>query len=637
MPKEQSTSIAKAVYKLQLFLYAGIQNEDQIIAAGSLMSRGDYEDVVAERSYISHCGYPLCKSELPSERPRKGRYRISLKEHKVYDLHETYMYCSSSCLVNSRAFAGILQEQRSLVQNPNKIAEILRLFDPSNLESAEAAWKKPDLAMSNLVIQEKGEVKAGEVPPVDYTGPSNAIEGYVPRRDAKSKTSSPAIVAGPTLSSEKYSFVNDLDFTSTIIISDGYSVSKFPSSLSTSNSEVTNKDGEGTSGKLNVQSSSSTKTSSGKIQRKMKAGKSKAVKTDGFSLQDVASPSNPQTTSSLNNEGSGEASEVDKASNLGQSRLKPSLKSSGSKKLGRSVTWADENAGSSENDGLCDVRDESYKGDDEDSLLLESAEACAKALSQAAEAVASGQVDVIDAMSEVGLTIVPQANNINPHDIADDDNSERKESAAIQWPGKSGLPQSDMFNPDDSWCEGPPEGFNLELSPFATMWMALFAWVTSSSLAYIYGKDDSSRDDYLSVNGREYPHKIVSADGHSSEIKRTVEGCLGRALPAVAADLRLPIPVSTMEQGVGRMLNTMTFVDAIPAFRMKQWQVVAILFLEALSICRIPALSPHMSNRRAVVHQVLEGARIGTDEYAVMKELMMPLGRVPDFASQNEA
>ncbi|CAN0922609.1 Putative RNA polymerase II subunit B1 CTD phosphatase RPAP2 homolog [Linum grandiflorum] len=693
MSREQSTYVAKAVYKLQLALYAGIQTESQLIAAGSLMSQGDYADVVTERSYINHCGHPLCNNKLPSERPRKGHYRISLKEHKVYDLHETYMYCSSTCLVNSRAFAGILQEQRSLVQSPAKLAEILRLYDTSGLESAEAAWKNPDLGMSKLAIQEKGEIKAGEVPPVGNAGSCNAIEGYVPRRDGKSKPSSPAIVAGRKAQNaksgaEKHSFVHDLDFTSTIIMSDEYSVSKSPATLQTSNSEVSDKDGEGTSGKVNVQSSSSTKPisgkkprkvkaskskevktsnsevsdkdgegtsgklnaqsssstepSSGKKPRKVKASKSKAVKTHGMSLQDVASPSNPQTTSSLNNGGAGEASEAGEASNVGQSRLKPSLKSSCSKKLGRSVTWADENAGSSESNVLCNVSElkDDCPGDDEDKLLLESAEACAKALSQAAEAVASGQVDTADAMSELGLIILPQANNIDQNDLTDDDNTEQEDLGTIQWPGKPGIPPSDMFDPDESWFDGPPEGFSLELSPFATMWMALFEWVTSSSLAYIYGKDDSSHEDYLSVNGREYPRKIVSADGgHSSEIKQTVESCLARALPAVVADLRLPIPVSTLEQGVVRLSNTMTFMNAIPAFRTKQWQVVVILLMEALSICRIPSLSCHINNRRAVlrVQQVLEGARIGRDEYAMMKELMMPLGRVPGFASQSGA
>ena len=82
------------------------------------------------------------------------------------------------------------------------------------------------------------------------------------------------------------------------------------------------------------------------------------------------------------------------------------------------------------------------------------------------------------------------------------------------------------------------------------MWNALFSWMTSSSLAYIYGRDESCHEEYLFVNGREYPSKVVLPDGRSSEIKQTLAGCLARALPGVIAALKLPTPVSTLEQGL---------------------------------------------------------------------------------------
>lgn len=179
-------SVKETVYKLQLSLLEGIQNEDQLFAAGSLLSRKDYEDVVIERSIANLCGYPLCTNPLPSDRPHKGRYRISLKEHKVYDLHETYMYCSSGCVVNSRAFGGSLQEERCSVLNPAKLNEVLRLFENLSLDS-ESLGKNGDLGLSNLKIQEKTENKVGEVSIEKWIGPSNAIEGYVPKRDQNSQ------------------------------------------------------------------------------------------------------------------------------------------------------------------------------------------------------------------------------------------------------------------------------------------------------------------------------------------------------------------------------------------------------------------------------------------------------------------
>lgn len=190
MGKDQPLSVKDAVLKLQLSLLEGIQNEDQLFAAGSLMSRSDYEDVVTERSITNVCGYPLCCNRLPSNRPQKGRYRISLKEHKVYDLHETHMYCSSSCVVNSKAFAGSLQDKRCSVLDTQKLNEVLRLFGNISLEPERKLGKHEELGLSGLTIQEKTETSTGEVSLEQWIGPSNAIEGYVPKqRDSDSMSS----------------------------------------------------------------------------------------------------------------------------------------------------------------------------------------------------------------------------------------------------------------------------------------------------------------------------------------------------------------------------------------------------------------------------------------------------------------
>lgn len=190
MEKNQPVFVKDAVLKLQLSLLDGIQSEDQLFAAGSLISRSDYEDVVTERSITNMCGYPLCHNALPTDRPRKGRYRISLKEHKVYDLHETYMFCSSSCMVNSKAFAGSLQDKRCSVLDPEKLNNVLRWFGNLNMESMENFGKDGQFGFSGMEIQDKKETGTGEVSLEQWVGPSNAIEGYVPKkRDNSSKGS----------------------------------------------------------------------------------------------------------------------------------------------------------------------------------------------------------------------------------------------------------------------------------------------------------------------------------------------------------------------------------------------------------------------------------------------------------------
>ncbi|KAK9161817.1 hypothetical protein Syun_008158 [Stephania yunnanensis] len=162
MEKEQLISVDDAVLKIQLALLRGIREENQLFAAGSLLSRSDYEDVVTERSIVKLCGYPLCANRLPEERASRGRYRISLKEHKVYDLHETYLYCSSRCVIESRAFGGSLEEKRVAVLNSAKIDEVLKLFEELGFDRREGLSERGGLGLKELKIEENVNVGVGK-------------------------------------------------------------------------------------------------------------------------------------------------------------------------------------------------------------------------------------------------------------------------------------------------------------------------------------------------------------------------------------------------------------------------------------------------------------------------------------------
>ncbi|OVA13023.1 Protein of unknown function DUF408 [Macleaya cordata] len=647
MAKDQLISAKKAVHKLQLALLEGINNENQLFAAGSLISRSDYEDVVTERSISNICGYPLCNNPLPSERPRKGRYRISLKEHKVYDLQETYMYCSSDCVVNSRAFVGSLQDERCTVLNSAKIDEVLNLFGELGL-AEEGVEKKGDLGLSELKIEEKLDAKVGEVSLDDWIGPSNAIEGYVPQRD---RISSLASLKHQEEGSKpknarpkkgKGKVVNEMDFTSTIIMGDQFSIPK--TSFAHKQSFVTKSKGD----QFNILEVSSAPVQNGSetILEESKGEVSNSVVEGRFKIPEMSSGASENGSDRSVKESNEEVC-VGKTTQLTETALKSSLKSSDAKKLTRNVTWADEENDTASHGNLCDVQEmgdtrgsaesscSSNVVDDESSLRFASAVACAIALKQAAECAACGESDVIDAVSEAGIVILPQQHHADGGDSQKYENVLELEPVPLKWPLKPGISDSELFDSEDSWYDTPPEGFSLTLSPFATMWMALFGWITSSSLAYIYGREESSQEEFLLVNGREYPCKIVLSDGRSSEIKQTLAGCLARALPGVVKDLRLPTPISTLEQGMGRLLDTMSFTDALPSFRMKQWHVIVLLFVDALSVCRIPGLTPHMTSTRMLLHKVLDGAQISGEEYEVMKDLLIPLGRLPQFSAQS--
>ncbi|CAN6724472.1 unnamed protein product [Malus baccata var. baccata] len=699
-PQQQPpASVKDTVYKLQLALLDGVKTLDHLYLAGSIISRSDYNDVVTERTIADHCGYPLCPNALPPEssRPRKGHYRISLKEHKVYDLHETYMYCSSSCLIESKAFAQSLSEERCDVLDYGKVERVLRAFGDADFDKREVGLgdigdlgisklkieeksegDSGDLGISKLKIEEKSEVQLGDV---GVVGPSNAIEGYVPHNQRiskplgskKNKKGSKGKEA--KMSGGKYMIFNEMDFMSCIIASDEYSVSKIPPSSGENGCETKVKEPEG--------KVSHIKNDYERKSRKSRGEKSTISKEDDVGVQEA--PSTSETSQTVLNRIIKEAREKfhgDKAEKSNEQMLRSSLKPSGAKKLNRSVTWADEKVEhrmngydtfgsihkplfkpSAENGVGCSVTWSDEKIDStksknvsevrevqgakegsgvlgnlelQDNERLESAEFCAMALRQAAEAVASGESDVNGAVSSAGIIFLPRPDGVDEEEPNEDVDMLEPEQAPLQ-PRNPGIPNFDLFDSEDTWFDDPPEGFSLTLSPFLTMWNSLFTWITSSTLAYIYGRDERFHEEFLSINGKEYPRKIVLAGGHSSEIKKTLAESLARTLPGVVSQLRLPTPVSSLEQEMSRMLETMTFVDALPAFRMKQWKVVVLLFLEGLSVCRIPALGPCMPDRRMLFHKVLDGSEITAEHYELMKDHIIPLGRVPEFSAQSGA
>ncbi|XXG80425.1 hypothetical protein AAC387_Pa09g1290 [Persea americana] len=611
-------AVKDAVYKLQLALLDGIHSEYQLFSAGSLLSRSDYEDVVTERSISNLCGYPLCPNSLPSDRSaRKGRFKISREEKKLLDLRETGKYCSSACHAISKTFTASFKEERRAVSDPGKIWEVLGLFGELSLE--DKGKKNGAMGVSELKILDKADAKAVEVSLEDWIGPSNAIEGYVPRdrsdlsslpMSAKHQEKGSKPKETGTVEREEVVVGNETDFVSTVIIGDQLSASE--ASMGPQKNDSKPKANRKSKGKDIVE----------------KAGKQ----------------SETQSRSALSKGPQGEVSVAAAVVKQNGTQLKSALKSSGVNPLSRNVTWADEkkaenmDAGNLFNGQKNKEKSESIKNssvsevNDESSLRFALAEACAIALSQAAEAVASGECDAEDA--EAGIVILPpvevdEGNSSELMDVSELDHQ------SVKWPRKPVLLDADLFDCEDSWHDTPPEGFSLTLSPFATMWTALFGWLSASSLAYIYGRDESSQDDFLFVNGREYPRKVALSDGLSSEIKQTFAGCVSRSLPGVVADLRLPTPISFLEQFLGRLLDTMSYVDPLPPFRTNQWKVIVLLFIDALSVCRIPALTQYMSSKRMLLHKVLDSAQVGGEEYEVMKDLLIPLGRQPEFSAQS--
>lgn len=663
-------SVKDAVYKIQTTLLDGVKAEAQLHAAANLLSKSDYEDVVTERTIINLCGYPLCSNKLPAseeeqqQRKRKGRYRISLKDHKVYDLQETWLYCSTPCLIHSRTFSDCLlptdrNADSALELNSDRILHILEAVGSLSLDEAqtenvpETPKIVPERPPKNNVLEEFKEGKKNEnnnnsvdkfssklliheqdndggekgVAAFDSasSGPSDAIEGYVPRGEqrrlhikppADESISKSIKKKGPKKSKnslKRGAPKNESDFQSTIIIGEphGDVASHGATSSIVIREESLNQKDKKSEGKLDLQNENKSE-----VMKLKSALKKQGVKqlnrsvtwADEKKLEQSDHIEDPEKRS-LDN------------SNKSSIVASPSLET-----MSQSVTFS-KDAESLES-SRAEFNEENVKAS-----RLEAAEAFAKALTEAANAVASGEVDASEAASRAGICIVPGTDDQDPQKTQID--VEILGSTQSVWPSLPSTADEEAYNARECWYDDPPDGFSLELSSFASTWMALDQWITCSSVAHLYGRDDSDADDFSTVNGRGYPHKIVSGGGLSTEIERTVASCISRALPRVVQSLRLPTPISSLEQALGRFLNTMTFIDAIPPFRTNQWHVIVVLFLDALSVHRIPSLGPQIMNKRSLIHKVLEAAEMSYEEYKIMEDLLIPLGRCPRFSSQS--
>ncbi|GJN36142.1 hypothetical protein PR202_gb24981 [Eleusine coracana subsp. coracana] len=606
-------TVSWAVLRVQTALLDGrAANNEPLLhaAAPSLLSRSDYDDVVTERTISNECGYPACPNPLPPPAPgakaAAPRFHISLREHRVYDLEEARKFCSERCLVASAAFAASLPPERPFGVPPDRLDALVALVESGGglglgFPAAEDG-KKEGKAMK-VEIKEKEVAGAGEVTLLDWIGPSDAIEGYVPRRDRAAEGPKPEAKPNKVAGSEQ-SRSKTLDSRNAAPDKDGMSTSS--SSVETHvNSELEN---------VVLEEKKSSK------KKKASKASSKAQKTED-SMQAHTEQLQEEFSRAVNI-GKDETSDVKT-----RPALKSSLKVSGSKSGTQSVTWADENGSvleitkpfESHSSGV-----NQFEGIDS-SLRRASAEACAAALIKAAEAISSGTSGVEDA----GIIILPDRlhqEQLENEKNTDGDDEFEIDRGIVKWPKKTVLMDTDMFEVDDSWHDTPPEGFSLTLSAFATMWSALFGWVSRSSLAYVYGLDGDSVEEMLIANGREYPEKKVLKDGHSSEIRRALDTCVCNAVPVLISNLKLQTPLSKLELTLGYLIDTMSFVDALPPLRARQWQLMVLVLLDALSIHRLPALAPIMSNYK-LMQKMLNAAQVSREEYDSMIDLILPFGR----------
>ncbi|KAH0870189.1 hypothetical protein HID58_077211 [Brassica napus] len=530
MAKDQLITINDAVHKLQLAMLDRITDQKHLFAAGTLIYRSDYEDVITERTIAKLCGYPLRRSSPLSNVSRKGKYQISISEHIVYDLkgRPPQRKQTSPIGESERGEGGKVSKEQTTVSPALKKSRSLEilwwlLIKPFSADMCGniGGLKIPTQAKQASHVGESGK---GQTFVTDFEQTA-ILPSYCKDREMEKDI--------------KNCMLDEMGLECSAIMSDGYSVEysvakqppcsmKDPVSFHVEGLQMLDR-------------------------KKALLGSSSGPNTKGL-------------------------------------RKKP-------EKLGKKIISVQFHADSCEDGGKI-LTAESYEGlkAHQDTC---SSKACATTLSHAAETVSSGD---LDAVAKGGIVLLPSTHQLD-EEVSEEQIEEdmtEEEATLLECPNKPGMPDFDIFDPDQSWFDGPPIGLSL-------------------TATYIYGKDESAYEEFLFVNGNEYPRRIMLVDRLSSEIKETISGCLARA--------GLPIAIYELGKGLGSLVETMSLTWAVPSFRVEQWQVIVFVLLDALSVCRIPRIAPYIFNK----NKVLEGRGIGNEDYETMKDILLPLGRVPRF------
>ncbi|GBG75554.1 hypothetical protein CBR_g20185 [Chara braunii] len=310
-------------------------------------------------------------------------------------------------------------------------------------------------------------------------------------------------------------------------------------------------------------------------------------------------------------------------------------------------------------DGSGEVDDAatSLQGESRDDPRLSSAKAIAEALAQAAAAVESGDADSHEAAALAGISIMPPETSAGSEPsplpcfsgrgeleegLPDDQEEEgdvEDDEESLQWTTDSPYSAPSLRNgrrfdrwQKSEWYSPPPKGFQAQVSQFGTIWMSLEEWVSASTVVYLYREDVGTGNeavlasDDLVVTGRHYPKQIVCSDGTSAEISRAFSECISRALPLVQQSLRISVPLTSIEQAMGRLIKSFSFVSPLPSLGMAQWRAVSILFVEALSIHRLPRVHEQLSRQRGLLKKAIEKTGTLESEYKAFWDLIMPWG-----------
>ncbi|CAL8463766.1 g3300 [Coccomyxa elongata] len=165
------------------------------------------------------------------------------------------------------------------------------------------------------------------------------------------------------------------------------------------------------------------------------------------------------------------------------------------------------------------------------------------------------------------------------------------------------------------WLADPPEGFGRQLSQFGRLFSALDAWVTDATLRHLRATGVQPAGQAEDVPPLEF------AQGRA-----VLEVALGRALPSVLGALHVASPRSAAEVALRQLIATFYLRSAIPSLKEREWQLVTLTLLRALSIERLPALQEQFDSRSGVraFNALLAELGCTVEEFDALLEVLLP-------------
>lgn len=142
---------AKVQQIVESLLEKGI-TESYLLQCLPDINQAHFDDIIEERSITHLCGYPICKNSISEKDIPKQKYRISVKNNKVYDITARKNFCCNSC------YNAAMYVKKQMLTSPLwfREYEIIPEFQILPLHSTGSMGQEIDVSLINR-IQIKSE------------------------------------------------------------------------------------------------------------------------------------------------------------------------------------------------------------------------------------------------------------------------------------------------------------------------------------------------------------------------------------------------------------------------------------------------------------------------------------------------